>query len=174
VQVDPIKPMLKPPGTKHVKLKFGILLSTFDFKFNLRRHAEGEDFQHLRVSSSRSGEGKAWQKAMAVPLPAPQGTRGANARWTPIPHIADDGRLFLFFTVRTGVNCLPRHLTHFLSSCMISNGFRRCDEHFLQWGFFISKHLVWTDKGTEMEPGLKIEIITSSAHYEALLDGIVR
>jgi len=38
VQVDPLKSMLKPPGTKHVKLKCGILLSTFAFKSNLRRH----------------------------------------------------------------------------------------------------------------------------------------
>jgi hypothetical protein len=31
------KPMLKPPGTKHLKLKRDELLSTFAFKFNLRR-----------------------------------------------------------------------------------------------------------------------------------------
>ena len=29
--------MLKPPGTKHLKLKCDILLSTFAFKFNVRR-----------------------------------------------------------------------------------------------------------------------------------------
>ena len=37
MQVDPIRPMLKPPGTKHLKLKCDMLLSTFAFKFNLRR-----------------------------------------------------------------------------------------------------------------------------------------
>ena len=37
VQVDPMKPMLKPPGIKHLKLNCDILLSTFAFKFNLRR-----------------------------------------------------------------------------------------------------------------------------------------
>jgi len=37
-QVDPIKPMLKPPGTKRLKLKCVILLSTSAFKFNLRRY----------------------------------------------------------------------------------------------------------------------------------------
>jgi len=37
VQVDPIKPKLKPPGTKRLKLKCDMLLSTFAFKFNLRR-----------------------------------------------------------------------------------------------------------------------------------------
>ena len=31
-----MKPMLKPPGTKHLKLKCDILLSTSAFKFNLR------------------------------------------------------------------------------------------------------------------------------------------
>ena len=39
-QVDPIKPMLKPPGTKHWKLQCNILLSTFAFKFYLRRYDE--------------------------------------------------------------------------------------------------------------------------------------
>jgi len=40
VQVDPIKPILKPPGTKHLKLKCEIMFSTFAFKFNLRRYNE--------------------------------------------------------------------------------------------------------------------------------------
>ena len=38
MQVDPIKPKLKPPETTHLKLKCGMLLSTFAFKFNLRRY----------------------------------------------------------------------------------------------------------------------------------------
>ena len=33
VQVDPIKPMLKPPRTKRVKLKYGKLLPKFAFNF---------------------------------------------------------------------------------------------------------------------------------------------
>jgi len=33
-----MKPMLKQPGTKHLKLKCDILLTTFAFKFNLRRY----------------------------------------------------------------------------------------------------------------------------------------
>ena len=36
VQVDPIKPMLKLPGTKRLKLEYGKLLSEFAFNFNLR------------------------------------------------------------------------------------------------------------------------------------------
>jgi len=33
-----MKPTLKPPGTKHFKLKGDMLLSNFAFKFNLRRY----------------------------------------------------------------------------------------------------------------------------------------
>jgi hypothetical protein len=39
VQVDPIKPTLKAPGTKRLKLKCHKLLSSFAFKFNLRRYS---------------------------------------------------------------------------------------------------------------------------------------
>jgi hypothetical protein len=41
VQVDPINPKLKPPGTNCLKLKCDILLSTSAFKFNLRRYDSG-------------------------------------------------------------------------------------------------------------------------------------
>jgi len=37
VQVDPIKPKLKPPGTKRLKLKCDESLSNLAFNFNLRR-----------------------------------------------------------------------------------------------------------------------------------------
>jgi hypothetical protein len=40
VQADPIKPMLKPPRTKHLKLKCDILPSTFAFKLYLRRYIQ--------------------------------------------------------------------------------------------------------------------------------------
>jgi hypothetical protein len=38
VQVDPIKPTLKAPGTKRLKLDYDEPLSEFAFKFNLRRY----------------------------------------------------------------------------------------------------------------------------------------
>jgi len=38
VQVDPIKPKLKPPGAKRLKLDCDLLLSTSAFKFNVRRY----------------------------------------------------------------------------------------------------------------------------------------
>ena len=40
MQVDPMNPKLKPPGTKRLKLKCDILLSTSGFKLNLRRYKE--------------------------------------------------------------------------------------------------------------------------------------
>jgi hypothetical protein len=40
VQVDPIKPKLKPPGTKHLRLKCDEVLSSFAFNFNLRRYTK--------------------------------------------------------------------------------------------------------------------------------------
>jgi hypothetical protein len=42
VQVDPIKPTFTVPGTKCLKLECDELLSSFAFKFNLRRYCEGE------------------------------------------------------------------------------------------------------------------------------------
>ena len=42
MQVDPIKPKLKPPGTERFNLKCDILLSTSAFKFNLRCYTMAE------------------------------------------------------------------------------------------------------------------------------------
>ena len=40
MQLDPNTPKLKPPGTKRLKLKCDILLSSSGFKINLRRYNE--------------------------------------------------------------------------------------------------------------------------------------
>jgi superfamily II DNA or RNA helicase len=40
VQLEPMKSMLKAPGVKRLKLKRNELLSSFTFKFNLRRYKE--------------------------------------------------------------------------------------------------------------------------------------
>jgi hypothetical protein len=40
VQVDPIKPTLKPPRSKSLKLEYDGPPSNFAFKFNLRRYIE--------------------------------------------------------------------------------------------------------------------------------------
>ena len=42
MQVDPIKPALKAPGTKRLKLQYDTPLSNFAFKFNLRRYSSGK------------------------------------------------------------------------------------------------------------------------------------
>jgi len=40
VQVYPVKPTLKAPGSKRSRLKYDILLSSFAFKFNVRRYIQ--------------------------------------------------------------------------------------------------------------------------------------
>jgi hypothetical protein len=44
VHVDPIKPTLKAPGTKRLKLKHDKLLPNFAFNCNLRRYNKGTGF----------------------------------------------------------------------------------------------------------------------------------
>jgi hypothetical protein len=44
VQVDPIKPTLKPTGTRRLNLKCDILLSTSAFKFNLGRYTMAHQY----------------------------------------------------------------------------------------------------------------------------------
>jgi hypothetical protein len=41
VQVNPIKPMLKAPGTKRLKLEYAQQLTFFAFRFNLRCYTMG-------------------------------------------------------------------------------------------------------------------------------------
>ena len=41
MQVDPIRPTLKPPGTKRLHLRHEKLLSSFAFNVNLRRYNLG-------------------------------------------------------------------------------------------------------------------------------------
>ena len=43
MQVDPIKPTLKAPGTKRLKLKYDEPLSKFAFKLNVRRYTKDTD-----------------------------------------------------------------------------------------------------------------------------------
>ena len=49
VQVDPIKPKLKPPGAKRLKHKHDEPLSSFAFKFNLRRYNPVKRAVHLTL-----------------------------------------------------------------------------------------------------------------------------
>jgi len=48
VQVDPIKPTLKPPEATRLKLKHDEPLATFAFKFKLRRYSWERDVTKVR------------------------------------------------------------------------------------------------------------------------------
>ena len=54
MQIDPIKPKLRPPETKRLKLKYDGLLSNFGFKFNVRRYNGGRDISELGVGHLRA------------------------------------------------------------------------------------------------------------------------
>jgi hypothetical protein len=57
VQVDTIKPKLKAPGTKRLKLDYDGPLSNFGFKFNLRRYSLGATAVHgARVHDAEDEE----------------------------------------------------------------------------------------------------------------------
>ena len=52
MQVDPVKPNLKPPGTKRLKLNCDELRSTSAFKFNMRRFMMKDDAEDAAPSYS--------------------------------------------------------------------------------------------------------------------------
>ena len=54
MQVDPIKPMLKAPGSELLKLNSDEPLSTLAFKFNLRCYAEEDTSRSLLTSNFAS------------------------------------------------------------------------------------------------------------------------
>ena len=82
VQVDPIKPKLKAPGTKRFKLKCDTLLSTSAFKFNLRRYTKPKKPPAKKSKKSRddddlgSGGGKGGSAAAPHTAEAPPPTEG--------------------------------------------------------------------------------------------------
>ena len=68
VQVDPVKPMLKPPETKRLKPKCDGPLSNFAFEFNLRRYNEG-----LTMTSGTGAAAAAQEKAPMMHQPVGPG-----------------------------------------------------------------------------------------------------
>ena len=60
MQIDPIKPTLKAPGTKRLKLNFDEPLSNVAFNFNLRRYimALGTRCLHHRAGAVAASMGK--------------------------------------------------------------------------------------------------------------------
>ena len=63
MQLDSIKPKLKPPGAKRLKLEFNGLLSSSGFKFNLCGYTKGgisaEDLEALINEEYDIGAAKA-------------------------------------------------------------------------------------------------------------------
>jgi len=66
VQVAPIKPTLKAPGSKRLKLNFYGPLSNFAFKFNLRRYTKAAGGEG---GDSEGGDGAVEHAAAAVAAP---------------------------------------------------------------------------------------------------------
>jgi hypothetical protein len=54
VQVEPMRPMLKSPGSMLLKVRCGGPLSNFAFKINLRRYNEGV-LEMLRAAGENVG-----------------------------------------------------------------------------------------------------------------------
>jgi len=62
VQIDPIKPTLKAPGSKRLKLNCDELLSSFAFKFNVRRYTSvGDRIPYVIVKAAKNAKG--WEKS---------------------------------------------------------------------------------------------------------------
>jgi len=75
VQVDPIKPKLKLPGTKRFKLTCDILLSRSAFKFNLLRFIKEDqearqtklfDQQEKKKREMQVGPGGCWEEHLRM------------------------------------------------------------------------------------------------------------
>ena len=78
VQVDPVRPTLKAPRTKRLKLKYDELLSNVSFNFNLRRYTEGyngEGFAYFPGTGAESGKELIFTKAIPGCKPGPHSVR---------------------------------------------------------------------------------------------------
>ena len=65
MQLDPIKPMLKPPGTKHLKLEYDELLSSFAFKFNLHRFTKNNaSYSYDHVCDEEQSQAGAYTRSL--------------------------------------------------------------------------------------------------------------
>jgi len=78
VQVDSVKPMLKPPGAKHFKLKCDILLSTVAFDSNLRRYMTA--VQEFRLHEPGKTEREEMKRRVAADI-AHDGDHLPENRW---------------------------------------------------------------------------------------------
>ena len=95
MQVDPIKPKLKPPGTKRLKLNCDVLLSTSAFKFKLRRYT----------------------MAMARTVDAALARRGFSGLVCCVD-VADHSITRRMWAVRSDTNCSPRQPQNSMTMCV--------------------------------------------------------
>jgi len=79
VQVDPMKPKLKPPETEHMKLKCDMPLSNFAFNFNLHRYTS-DAYYGGRVRSGTPASVRPAPAGFAWPLPG----RGLHSSTLPL------------------------------------------------------------------------------------------
>jgi len=86
VQIDPLKPKLKPPGTYRLKLNCYVLLSASAFKINLRRYTKANAAQAdylFQPDKNNAGAdlGRAWQILLATSMN--EGSKCVSmTRWT--------------------------------------------------------------------------------------------
>ena len=66
MQVDPIKPKLKPPVCKLLKLKWDVPLSNVASKFKLRRYSAASTSAAAAVAAVRAATGAAAAAAVAA------------------------------------------------------------------------------------------------------------
>ena len=95
MQVVPIKPKLKPPGIKRLKLKSDEPLSVFGFKFNLRRYTKEYVIGNLQFIADGGGR---------ATLNANKAGPGAGAAHNPPFHLSscfsETTQVFAFGTLR--------------------------------------------------------------------------
>ena len=92
MQADPIKPTLKAPGTKRLKLVYDGLLSSFAFKFKLRRYTvalamhPNPDHNHVHAADvvQRTAGG-----LHSFPFQLNLSTLGTQS-WGKLGHVADE------------------------------------------------------------------------------------
>jgi len=80
VQVDPMKPTLKAPGTERLKLKYDEPISNSAFKFNLRRYNPGTPMHWLQPLNAPS-----LSRTPSVPRAPPPPLRMKRTPPPPLP-----------------------------------------------------------------------------------------
>ena len=104
MQVEPMKPVLKAPGTMLLKLIYDEPLSNFAFNFNLRRYAKATDFGCSKLR--RALPAVMSVDRVTVNWSAPEVLRGASD-YTAGPHIAHAMR----FSFQLNIKQYPKYVS---------------------------------------------------------------